>query len=177
MTDSKTIWIEAGYALFALEGPAGLKVETLARKAGISKSSFYHHFADLELFADFLLIHHLHQSQIIAEKERAAAAIDPELIDVILLHRTDILFNRQLRFHRHQKSFADALEHSNRIIGDAFVAVWVKELGLKLSPSQLAGIFELALENFYLQINPANFNREWLAAYFAQLKSIAQKFE
>ncbi|MFZ4399682.1 MAG: TetR/AcrR family transcriptional regulator, partial [Bacteroidales bacterium] len=41
------IWIIKGYETFAFFGENGLKVEQLAKSVGISKSSFYHHFADL----------------------------------------------------------------------------------------------------------------------------------
>ncbi|NQZ48466.1 MAG: TetR/AcrR family transcriptional regulator, partial [Erythrobacter sp.] len=63
-------WIKAGYTLFAEEGPQGLKVEVIARRVNKSKSSFYHHFADLEVFTEFLLDHHLKQSAHLAELEK-----------------------------------------------------------------------------------------------------------
>ncbi|MEM7514864.1 MAG: TetR/AcrR family transcriptional regulator, partial [Bacteroidota bacterium] len=51
-------WLKAGYDIFSQEGPGGLKVERLARIVGKSKSSFYHHFADLEIYTSFLLEYH-----------------------------------------------------------------------------------------------------------------------
>ena len=45
-------WLEVGYAIFSNEGPKGLKIEVLAREVGKSKSSFYHCFADLDIFID-----------------------------------------------------------------------------------------------------------------------------
>lgn len=176
MTDSKEIWITTGYELFSLFGFDGLKIEKLAKKVGISKSSFYHHFADTEVFIEFLLKHHIKQSHIIAQKEINAQNIDPQLIEILLEHKTDLLFNRQLRFNRNQKLFAATLDESNRIVGDNFVMVWVNDLNLALSEKQLSGIFELALENFYLQINPQNLHYQWLSDYFMNLKRIAQSF-
>jgi AcrR family transcriptional regulator len=69
MTDSKEIWIKTGYEIFALSGQSGLKVEPLAKKVGKNKSSFYHYFADLDLFIDELLNFHIEQSYIISKKE------------------------------------------------------------------------------------------------------------
>jgi hypothetical protein len=40
--------------------------------------------------------------------------------------------------------------------------------------SQIEGIFTLALENFYLQINADNLNYTWLSDYFANLKQITR---
>lgn len=174
MTDSKEIWINTGYELFSLSGFDALKIEKLAKKVGISKSSFYHHFADLDVFFEYLLKHHIQQSKLIAQKESNAQNIDPELISILIEHKIDLLFNRQLRFNRSKKSFAETLDESNRIVGNYFVMVWVKDLNLTLNEKQLAGIFELALENFYLQINAENLNYQWLSAYFSNLKRIAQ---
>lgn len=176
MTDSKEIWIQTGYQLFSLYGYEALKIEKLARKVGISKSSFYYHFADMEVFVEQLLQLHLKQARIIAQKETEAQTIDPELIQILFEHKIDLLFNRQLRVNRSLKAFNDTLLQSNKIIGNSFVYIWIKELNLHLSEHQLAGLFELALENFYLQITPENLTYAWLSNYFTNLKGIAQRF-
>jgi len=174
--DNKAAWIKVGYNIFALSGKNALKIEPLARTVGKSKSSFYHHFADLELFTDVLLKHHLEQSKIIAQKEKIAKNIDPEVIRILVEHKTDLLFNRQLRINQNIKSFALTLEQSNKIVGGAFVDVWIKDLGLQLSKKQIEGIFTLALENFFLQINTETLNEYWLSSYFNKLKEIASNF-
>lgn len=162
--------------MFALSGQGGLKIEPLAKKVGKSKSSFYHYFADLDLFIDDLLKHHIDQSYIIADKEKNANNIDPELINILVAHRLDLLFNRQLRINQNIKSFSDTLIQSNKIVGDAFVKVWVKDLSLQLSQKQIQSIFTLALENFFLQINADNLNNKWLTDYFVNLKKITLNF-
>jgi AcrR family transcriptional regulator len=43
-------------------------VERLAKDVGISKSSFYHHFADVEVFVNQLLLYHLKRAEMIAER-------------------------------------------------------------------------------------------------------------
>jgi len=176
MRKTREIWIKAGYEIFAESGESGLKVETLSKKVGISKSSFYHHFADLEVFTELLLNFHLQQSRIIAEKEKAIKSIDPELITILTEHKTDLLFNRQLRFNQQKKHNQETLVKSNQIIGHEFVSVWKNDLQLPLTQQQLEALFELALENFFLQINPENLNYAWLSDYFRNLKRIAQTF-
>jgi AcrR family transcriptional regulator len=176
MTDSKEIWISSGYETFAFSGQGGLKIEPLAKKVGKNKSSFYHYFADLELFIEELLKYHVEQSYIIAKKEQNAKNINPELIDIIVEHKTDILFNRQLRINRERKIFLDILTKSNEIVGNAFVMLWVRDLDLNLTQKQLESIFELAIENFYLQINADNLNQQWLSNYFSYLKKVVKNF-
>ena len=175
MKDNKEIWIKAGYEIFALSGQSGLKIEPLAKKVGKSKSSFYHFFADLELFVEELLEYHIERSYVIAKKELNAKTINPELIDIIVEHKTDILFNRQLRINSERKIFSVILTKSSEIVGNAFVMLWVRDLNLKFTQKQLESIFELALENFYLQINSENLNHQWLSNYFTYLKKIVEK--
>ena len=50
MKEIEKKWLEVGYRCFADRGPNGLKVERLSKKVGKNKSSFYHLFADLEVF-------------------------------------------------------------------------------------------------------------------------------
>ena len=71
-TDNKEEWIKKGYEIFAISGQSGIKIEPLAKIVGKSKTSFYHHFADVELFTDILLKYHIEQSKIIALKEQNA---------------------------------------------------------------------------------------------------------
>ncbi|MCA0448108.1 MAG: TetR/AcrR family transcriptional regulator [Bacteroidetes bacterium] len=153
MTEKEKIWIVKGYETFALSGESALKIEQLAKEVGISKSSFYHHFADMDIFIENLLQHHLHTSKIIAEKERLAATIDPELISILLEHKIDLLFNRQLRINSNNPLYKDALIKSNAVIGKDFITLWITDMKLTLTPLQAEGLFELALENFFLQIN------------------------
>ena len=173
---SKARWIDKGYEVFACQGLEALKIERLAALTGVSKSSFYHHFADLETFCAYLFDKHLQQSAIIAAKERQAAHIDPDLIDILLEHKADLLFNRQLRFNKQIKVFDDTLQKSNAIVGNDFVQVWARDLSLQLSNRQLQAISTLALENFYLQINEQNLTKTWLQNYFGELRSTLKLF-
>lgn len=177
MTDKTEIWIIKGYETFALLGHKGLIIEQLARGVGISKSSFYHHFADLDIFIEKILLHHLKKSSIIAEKERKAEKINPDLINILIEHKTDLLFNRQLRIDSNKSNFKDALIKSSKIIGTDFIKLWLTDTKLNLTSKQAEGIFELAMENFFLQINQDNINQEWLSTYFDNLNRITRNFE
>ena len=175
--DIKLPWIQAGYRLFAMQGPQGLKVEVIARQVQKSKSSFYHHFADLEVFMEHLLNFHLEQAAIIAEKERSCQNIDPELITVLVEHKQDLLFNRQLRVNREVATFKACFEKSNQFVAEAFLPLWVSELGLTHKPRLAQLVLGLAIENFYLQITEENLNHTWLAAYFRQINQMVAAFQ
>lgn len=176
MKTTQNSWIEEGYRTFAHEGPLGLKVERLARGTSTNKSSFYHHFADLEVFTAFLIAHHLKQAHSMAEKEARASTLD-ELVEIIMEHKIDLLFNRQLRIHRDNPDFQACFQKTNEITGQAMAGIWAEVLDLK-DHSYLAGlVLRLSLENFFLQITDETLDREWLYNYFETLRTLIREFK
>ena len=169
-------WLQQGYTTFAHHGPEALKVERLARAVGKSKSSFYHHFADPEGFQESLLRHHLEKARLIAKKEAACQSLD-DLIEVLLEHKTDLLFNRQLRVHRSHPVFERCFEGTTELTVPAILPVWKKIIGME-DQSYLAGlVLQLSLENFYIQLTPDTLNRAWLLDYFMGLQHLVRSFQ
>jgi AcrR family transcriptional regulator len=173
----KQLWLEKGYDAFAIAGKGALKIEALAQQVGISKSSFYHHFADLDVFMEQLLAMHLKRASTLATKERNARSIDPELIDILKEHKTDLLFSRQLKVHRDEPGYQVVLRQTQQLIGNDFVKLWARELQWKGPMPQLEVLFSLALENFYLQISAETLEPQWLRDYFSQLTSMIRVFQ
>jgi hypothetical protein len=66
---------------------------------------------------------------------------------------------------------------SNHIMGKDFVSLWLTDTKLNILEKQAEGLFELALENFFLQINSDNLNKSWLEDYFENLQRITRSFE
>ncbi|HZA04674.1 MAG TPA: TetR family transcriptional regulator, partial [Propionibacteriaceae bacterium] len=50
-------WLEAGVEALAEEGAAGLKIDRLTRRLGVTKGSFFHHFAGSAAYQSALLKH------------------------------------------------------------------------------------------------------------------------
>jgi AcrR family transcriptional regulator len=176
-TLSKMPWILCGYEIFSKEGLKGLKIEVIARAVNKSKSSFYHHFADLEFFTETLLYYHLERIKIIAERESHCKNVIPELLNVLLEVKEDLLFNRQLRINRNVIQFKDCFEKSSKKAGEAILEIWADTLGLK-GNSKLAGmVLGLSLENFYLQITEETLTYEWLKNYVTDLQNMVKEFE
>jgi hypothetical protein len=124
------------------------------------------------VFIEHLLAYHLQRTAEIAEQEAACNTIDPELISVLVAYKTDLRFNRQLRVQRDTAPFSTCFEASNKLFTKPFISLWQKELNLTQQPQIAEALFELALENFYLQITEATLNKAWLTAYFAKLKQL-----
>ena len=81
MTDplSARDWLEQGLKTLARSGFTALKAEPLARAMGVSRGSFYWHFADVGAFHAALLRHwrEIAAEQVIARVEQAAAGENP----------------------------------------------------------------------------------------------------
>lgn len=169
-------WMTAGYKTFALEGPQGLKVERLSKSVGKNKSSFYHHFADLEVFTTHLLEYHLAQAEILAVKESECSSLD-ELMDVLVDHKLDLLFNRQLRVHRENPDFEKCFCQTTEMTVPAFLRFWMEILELTDNSYLAQMVLKLSLENFYLQITYETLTQEWLQKYFQDLRTMVKEFK
>lgn len=174
---TKEQWITAGYELFAHDGPKGIKVEVIASHVEISKSSFYHHFVDIQLYTDLLLHYHLERAAIVAAQEKACTSIDPGIITVLMENKIDLLFNRQLRVHRDVPKFRKCFEASNKLAESAMMELWAKETGLSFDSRLVEILFALAVENFYLQITGETLRYEWLSEYFSKLRELTDEIQ
>lgn len=168
--DNQKIWVEAGYETFAKEGIAGLKVEALARKTGKSKSSFYHFFADMEVFTEVLLQQHLHSSKEIAEKAKNCKKMVPDMLNLLLNAKQHILFNRQLRILRHIPQFNNCFQKAHLPVENAFLNLWAEALGLAGNTYLARLLLNLTVENFYLRITEETLTYEWLTAYLNEIR-------
>lgn len=176
MHQLKEPWLTAGYSLFALKGPDHLKIERMAQQIGKNKSSFYHFFADLEIFMRHLLDHHLSQAKIIADKESNAQSRD-DLISVILEHKMDLLFNRQLRIHRENQQFDACFQQVNEITIPALIPIWSAIIGLEKDMQLSEVVLRLSLENFFLQITDDTLTEGWLSQYFDTISNMVAHFK
>lgn len=163
-------WIEAGYEIFSRQGPEALKIEQIARRVGISKSSFYHHFADMDIFREKLLEWHLERACKLAEKAKLCKAIVPDLLLVFVEMKQDLLFNRQLRIHRNNISFQLCFERAHSVVQDEFIGLWAEMLGLTDQPRIARNILDVATDLFYQRITNDNLTYDWFVAFLDEIK-------
>ena len=168
-------WIQAGYEIFSQEGPQGLKVEKIARAVQKNKSSFYHLFADVEVFTESLLQHHLERGVIVAEKARLCRMMVPDMLHLLLEVKQDVLFNRQLRIHRDIPEFRACFEKANGQVEEAFLSIWAKALNLGDKTYLARIILNLTIENFYLRVTAETLTYDWLKAYFSEIQHMVQE--
>lgn len=168
-------WIHAGYEIFSQEGPQGLKVEKIARAVQKNKSSFYHLFADAEVFTETLLEYHLERGEIIAAKARLCGTMVPDMLHLLLEVKQDILFNRQLRIHRDIPEFRMCFEKANGQVVEAFLSIWAEALNLGDKTYLAQIILNLTIENFYLRVTTETLTYDWLTAYLREIQFMVQE--
>ncbi len=173
----KKTWIENGYALFATQGPTAVKVEVLARKVKKSKSSFYHHFVDVELFTNALLVHHLERAKCIAEQEKKCKTVVPDLLNLLLEIKQDLLFNRQLRINRENAAFKKCFEKAGQLVANAILQIWAEMLGLTEKTYLADIVLKMTIENFYLQITAETLTYNWLLNYVNEIRFMVSEMQ
>ena len=160
--DLEQTWIAIGYELFAHEGLAGLNIERMSRIAYKSKSSFYHLFADIELFQEKLLRYHQQRGIDIAQAISLCPNINPAMIDLLLSVKTDILFHRQLRIYRNNSQYRQCFIAAHAPVEAAIMPFWAALMGLPHNTYVARLILNLSIDNFYLRVTNETLNREWL---------------
>lgn len=165
----KQPWIDIGYELFSKNGPNGIKVEVIAKLVNKNKSSFYHHFADLENFIECLLEHHLERTKAIAIRAKECKSMNPDLLTLLVDIKQDLLFNRQLRINRHLPEYKNCFVKANKPVEDAFIKIWSEALGLKEKEHLAQIVLNITVENFYLQITEETLTYDWILNYFNEI--------
>lgn len=161
-TRNELPWIETGYELFALHGPEALKVEQIARQVGISKSSFYHHFADMPVFIERLLEHHAFRAEMMEKKAKHLENFSPGYLHLLVEHRSDVLFQKQLRIHRENIRFQYCYQRAHDLVVGAVMGLWAEEIGIPGQLTTARSLLTVIADVFYQRLTKDNLNYEWL---------------
>lgn len=167
-------WIEAGYEIFSKEGQAGLKVEILSRKVGISKSSFYHLFVDLDIFVEKLFEYHIQQAKAISELAKKCQNLEPDLINLLVSKKKEMLFNRQLCINRDNELHQLYFEKAFAIVESSFFDKWLQVLGLNNQPNIARNILKIYSDNFFLRVTEENLTYDWLIKMLNEIKLLVK---
>lgn len=177
MNKNKLIWIKEGYFIFGRKGPNGIHIEKLAKKLNKSKSSFYHYFGDIESFQEALLEFHLERADEIAQRGKQCKNMDPDVINLLVATKDDLLFNKQLRLHFHHPVFKKYHDQASKKINDSFIDKWNIAIGFEQNPMLGEVIFNLLRDNFFLQVSDENLTYQWFHDYLKNLFSIIQQIQ
>lgn len=174
--DKKTIWIEAAYQRFAAHGEASLTVEAIARDIGKNKSSFYHYFGELQVLKSTILQLHLDASKAVGEEMAATEKLDPDVLNIILDHKKNFLFQKQLKLAEGEayKSYYDrAFEY----VQTPLLGKLSEALGIEQKQLFSTALLNLVSDNFLLRIQESNLTLEWLRNYIEELRSLTRHIQ
>ncbi|WP_421765488.1 TetR/AcrR family transcriptional regulator [Ekhidna sp.] len=169
--DKRNIWIDAAYRRFALHGEAGLTVEAIARDLGKNKSSFYHYFGDLQVLTFEILTQHLQNSNEVGRKIKDAIALDPDVIHIIMDHKIDFLFHKQLKLGD-PLVYKEHYEKAYAYVKDPLVAKLSEGLGIKDKQLFSNALVGLVSDNFLLRIQETTLSIQWLRDYLEELQAL-----
>jgi AcrR family transcriptional regulator len=174
MNEKRKEWIERAYALVAEDGFERLSVNSISRLVGKSKSSFYHHFGDLELFKTDLLDYHVKQVNIFSGKISKSDNIYPSLIHVFVEHQSDIFFHKQLRIHRRNPTYKKHIENIFQVYENAVLEQWNIHFSLNHQKLFSKKLIRFISEHFFLSITYEEYTFDWLKNYLNQIFDLIQ---
>lgn len=70
---SREKWIAEGLAVLSEQGPAGVRIDRIAGRLGLTKGSFHHHFAGIESYRQAIL--HRYEQETLGAVADAVAAV------------------------------------------------------------------------------------------------------
>ena len=169
-------WIDEGYHQFALNGPLGIVIENIAARLSISKSTFYHHFGDIDYFTAVLLDEHVEKAKQIAKESACLTSFIPGFPTLLLKFKTDILFHKQLRLQRENKLFQQYYKKAVEPVMNAIEPLWSAFIGTNTDKETSRKLFLIIEDMFYQRVTTENFTIEWMETLSYELKDVVQCF-
>jgi hypothetical protein len=128
------------------------------------------------VFTAYLITAHLERSKIISIKAKACENMVPDMLNLLIDIKQDLLFNRQLRINRHLPDFKKCFENANKPVENAFIKIWSEAIGLEGKEFLAQVVLNVTVENFYLQITEENLCYDWLLNYFEEIRFMIKSF-
>ena len=152
----KEQWLQQGYVDFAKQGPENLSIKHMGEAIGASRSSFYHHFAEMDLFIDELLAQHWDICQEFNEAGKEACQnLIPDLYDLLAQYPIPLSFSRQLFHNRHIPRYNFLFVKTYQASAEAFVLnLFAKHMDLQLPQRDLNHLFLTLGEAWYSRLDP-----------------------
>ena len=155
-------WLEQGYKDFAEGGPENLSVNHMAKEIGSSRSSFYHHFGDLEIFLDSILEMHW---EIVLEFNESGMArcknLVPDLYELLAEYPIPLKFNRQLFHNRHIPRYNFLFNKAYQASGEAFlIKLFAIHIGIDTSSDNMEHLWLTLGEAWYSRLNPEDLSAQ-----------------
>ena len=109
------------------------------------------------------------QGDVLFEMEKACLRVVPDLLEILVEHKLDLLFNRQLRVHRSVPAFQKCFEEGYQKYEQASIEIWGSFFDLPPHRGFVRGVMHFFAENFLQKISLEDYSYEWLDQYLQEL--------
>lgn len=160
--DTKKIWIEKGYELFALQGPKSLSINKVAKEINQTRTSFYYYFNDLNDFIDELIRMHLELFEIYLERgKKECKQYLPDIHKLLSEFSIGLRFHKQLFNNRNNPLYDFIYLQCNERSADTFaIDLFKKYYELDTNKSTLKLLHESLLDAWFSKLNSNDINVE-----------------
>jgi|SRR5688572_2852911 len=172
---NSSVWIEAGYNLFAEEGIDGIQVERLARILQLNKSGFYHYFGDIDGYCEELIKLHKSKAELYFADIATVKSIDPDYLMALVQHKVSCLFHLQLIRSKDNPLFYKTAEQIDQQEDFLIGELWSDYLGLHNHPTLAVRYFNIVRDMLYARLSSKNFNYHVLHDLMAEARAAMQQ--
>ena len=153
--DSKEIWLEKGYELFAVHGPKYLSINKIAKEIAQTRTSFYYYFNDLMDFINELIQMHLKFFEIYLERgKKECKQYLPDIHKLLSEFSMGLRFHKQLFNNRNNPLYNFTYMRCNEKSADTFaIDLFKKYYKLDTDISTLKLIHESLLDAWFSRLD------------------------
>jgi AcrR family transcriptional regulator len=177
MSDTSQQWIEAGYELFAREGPNGIQVEKLARQLGRNKSGFYYHFGDRELFISDLIQHHHRIIDEFCREVAGCRSFDPDYLNVLVRYKTSAFVQKQFRSHINIPLFKETFNKVRKRTEEVLMPLWAAYVNIHEDHTLASDLWDILRDLFFLRLSADTLNMNNLHTLVEEFSKVVGKIK
>jgi len=160
--DTKKIWLEKGYELFALLGPHTITINKIAKEINQTRTSFYYYFNNLADFNNELIHIHVNlHDEYVNRGKKVCKQYRPDIFQLISEFPLGLKFHRQLFNHRSNPLYNFTYMRCNEKSAETFVIeLFKKYYKLDTDKSTLKLIHESLLDAWFSRLDINNLSAE-----------------
>lgn len=174
---TKQKWIEKGYEHFALYGPAKLSINKISKEIELSRASFYHYFADLELFIEELLDLHWQVNQDFASiGAKECKKYSPDLYLLLEKYPIPLQFSKQLFLNRNIPAYNYLFMKILSAIGSLFCLKLFSEQFNIRNDEDACNLWQIVVEAWYSRLDVNDLTAKKMAQLEKEIMDSVVKF-
>ncbi|MDN3643861.1 TetR/AcrR family transcriptional regulator [Lutimonas halocynthiae] len=161
--NSREKWIQAGYFLFAENGPSNLSIQKLAAIASLPRTNFYYHFKDKDELIDNLIeVHCTITEEYLKVIREEIKYFLPDLHIISMRYPTSLKFFRQFFLNRHISKYNDLYISLNRMANPILIPKMLSYYDSSISYDIAEPLWMTVLDTWYSRLDVDNLSVEHL---------------